>query len=223
MPCRHSADYYLVGSRDYALHDLAWLEQQRDALVAAGEIPPDAVAVASVTDDLEILHVAGARAEELMAALCPDAVDVPFLQARAAPTSPPHHLHGLSRLLSRPISRPSSRLQMRELRVGGVAAGVFRISFTGEAGFELHVAADDAAPLWKAIWAHPAAAELGLAPFGGQAISPDLPLSQAPRPRLSPASRALAGRRSMRCGSRRASASRRALLPTPLSSNETHQ
>ena len=30
-------------------------------------------------------------------------------------------------------------LQMRNLRVCGVAAAVFRISFTGEAGYELHV------------------------------------------------------------------------------------
>ena len=62
-------------------------------------------------------------------------------------------------------------LQMRELSVLGIDALVFRISFTGEAGFELHVSADDAAKLWRRIWAHPAASELGLAPFGGQAVN----------------------------------------------------
>ena len=131
---------YLVGSRDYAAHDHAWLEQQRRALEASGALPPGVVRCVDLTDEIEILHVAGARSAELMAEICPEAAEVPFLQ-------------------------------MRELRVCGVAAAVFRISFTGEAGFELHVAASDAAPLWEAIWAHEASAQLELRPFGGQAVN----------------------------------------------------
>ena len=53
--------------------DLAWLEQQRDVLVSAGAIGADAVALADVTDEIEILHLAGPRSTELMAALCPQA------------------------------------------------------------------------------------------------------------------------------------------------------
>ena len=134
-------DFYLVGSRDYAQHDLAWLEQQARSLAAASEIESEAsVVLEDVTDSIEILHVAGVRSAELMGEICPEADDVPFLQ-------------------------------MRELSVLGIDALVFRISFTGEAGFELHVSADDAAKLWRRIWAHPAASELGLAPFGGQAVN----------------------------------------------------
>ena len=130
---------YLVGSRDYAAHDHAWLEQQRRALEASGALPPGVVRCVDLTDEIEILHVAGARSAELMAEICPEAAEVPFLQ-------------------------------MRELRVC-VAAAVFKISFTGEAGFELHVAASDAAPLWEAIWAHEASAQLELRPFGAQAVN----------------------------------------------------
>ncbi|KAL1499075.1 hypothetical protein AB1Y20_013590 [Prymnesium parvum] len=133
-------DFYLVGSRDYAQHDLAWLEQRRDALVAAGQLAPGEVILEDLTDDVEILHLAGPKSEQMMAALCPEAAGVPFLQ-------------------------------MRPLEVCGVHAKVFRISFTGEAGFELHVAVDDAAPLWHRIWSHPAASQLGLLPFGGQAVN----------------------------------------------------
>ena len=93
-----------------------------------------------VTDSIEILHVAGSRAAELMAEVCPESEEVPFLQ-------------------------------MRELSVLGVDALVFRISFTGEAGYELHVDADDAVTLWQRIWAHPASAAMGLQPFGGQAVN----------------------------------------------------
>lgn len=134
-------DFYLVGSRDYAQHDLAWLEQQARCLAEAGVLASEgAVQLEDVTDSIEILHVAGSRAAELMGEVCPEADDVPFLQ-------------------------------MRELQVCGVDALVFRISFTGEAGFELHVDADDAATLWQRIYAHPAASACGLAPFGGQAVN----------------------------------------------------
>jgi len=133
-------DFYLVGSRDYAQHDLAWLEQQARELVAAGEIGANSVALADETDTIEILHVAGVHAADLVAELCPEAEAVPFLQ-------------------------------MREVDFLGVRALVFRVSFTGEAGFELHVATDDAVSLWERIWDHPASSAMGLAPFGSAAVN----------------------------------------------------
>ena len=140
-PTAELHDFYLVGSRDYAQHDLAWLEQQARSLAGHGSLPSEAsVQLEDVTDSIEILHLAGARVAELMAELCPEADEVPFLQ-------------------------------MRELNVLGIDALVFRISFTGEAGFELHVSADDAAKLWRRIWEHPASMELELRPFGGQAVN----------------------------------------------------
>lgn len=134
-------DFYLVGSRDYAQHDLAWLEQQVRELVAAGEIKsPTSLHLADVTDEIEILHVAGKRSTELMSAVCPEANDVPFLQ-------------------------------MREMEVCGIPALVLRVSFTGEAGFELHVDSKHVATLWERIWAHPASTALELQPFGSQAVN----------------------------------------------------
>ena len=133
-------DFYLVGSRDYAEHDLTWIEQRYRALVAAGEIAPNSVGMANVTDDIEILHVAGAQAADLMSILCPETESVPFLQ-------------------------------MRELTVCGILASVFRISFTGEAGFELHVAAGDVAELWARITSHEASLRMELAPFGSMAVN----------------------------------------------------
>ena len=50
-------------------------------------------------------------------------------------------------------------------------ARVFRISFTGEAGYELHVGATEVATLWHRLWDEPAAASMGLAPFGGMAVN----------------------------------------------------
>ena len=75
-------EFYLVGSRDYARHDLAWLEQQANALVADGQLSPGSVALENLTDAIEILHVAGAGAAGLMSELCPDASAIPFLQMR---------------------------------------------------------------------------------------------------------------------------------------------
>ena len=62
-------------------------------------------------------------------------------------------------------------LQMRSVEVCGLPADVFRISFTGEAGYELHVAAEHAAPLFEAILSHPSARQLNCRPFGNAAVN----------------------------------------------------
>jgi len=137
-------DFYLVGVRDYAQHDLAWLEQQRDEMLALGVLSAAEAAAIELVDDtnaVEILHICGPHAHQLMGALSADPPEsIPFLQ-------------------------------MRRTRVCDVAARVFHISFTGEDGYELHVNVDDVAPLWKAIWDHPLSTELGLRPFGGMAVN----------------------------------------------------
>ena len=51
-------------------------------LEAEGVLSAGSVSLSNVTDEIEILHVAGARAAELMGAVCPEALDVPFLQMR---------------------------------------------------------------------------------------------------------------------------------------------
>lgn len=134
VACRAPSDYYLVGSRAYAAHDLAWLEQQRR------EAGLPSVELWDASSEIEILHVAGPASARMLEEICPAMAAMAFME-------------------------------MRALDVCGVPAEVFRISFTGELGFEVHVAAEDAAPLYDAICAHPAAARHDLRPFGSHALN----------------------------------------------------
>jgi sarcosine oxidase subunit alpha len=45
-------------------------------------------------------------------------------------------------------------MSVRHARVCGVPARLFRVSFTGEMGFEINVAADQGPMVWEAIWEH---------------------------------------------------------------------
>lgn len=58
-------------------------------------------------------------------------------------------------------------LGVREGRVAGVAARLLRVGFVGELGYEIHVPAGAAAPVWRALLAAGAAA--GLRPCGVEA------------------------------------------------------
>ncbi len=132
-------EYYVVGGRDAAPHDLAWLRARRAALFGA-DAGDETVALSDASDAVEILHIAGPRSLALLSAIEPSIADVGFLKCA-------------------------------ELSLLGVLARVIRVSFTGEQGFELHVAAEDAAALYDAIWAHPAAAREGLRAFGSAAVN----------------------------------------------------
>jgi len=138
-------DFYLVGPRDYAQHDLAWLEGLRASMAAeAAEagVPFDAstLELADISTDVEILHVAGPTSLPFLQAVCPAVAEIGFLK-------------------------------MKPIEVCGAPARVFCISFSGELGYELHVPAEHAAALYEAIWSHPAAKEHGLQPFGGHAVN----------------------------------------------------
>ena len=58
-------------------------------------------------------------------------------------------------------------LGAREIAVAGIAARALRVGFVGELGYELHVAADQAASLWDALMS--AGTAFGLRPFGVEA------------------------------------------------------
>jgi dimethylglycine dehydrogenase len=60
-------------------------------------------------------------------------------------------------------------LSVRRMDLGMVPAVVGRISFTGDAGYEIWVAADYQAALFDLLWEH--GRELGLRPFGGRALN----------------------------------------------------
>ena len=66
------------------------------------------------------------------------------------------------------VSDPPKFLQHRHEPVAGVPCQVMRLSFTGEASFELHHAVDRSAELWRALLA--AGRDLGVRPHGLQAL-----------------------------------------------------
>ena len=59
-------------------------------------------------------------------------------------------------------------MSLAECRVAGVKARLFRVSFTGECGFEINVPAGHGAAVWEAVWQRGAA--LGLEPYGTEAM-----------------------------------------------------
>jgi glycine cleavage system aminomethyltransferase T/glycine/D-amino acid oxidase-like deaminating enzyme len=101
---------------------------------------PSAVVVTDVTDAWATLHLAGPRSRELLARLTDADVS-----AGAWPF-----------------------LQAREIEVAGVPAWAFRVSFTGELGWELSLAAGSVADVYEQIVRE--GADLGLRHAGGFAF-----------------------------------------------------
>jgi glycine cleavage system aminomethyltransferase T len=66
------------------------------------------------------------------------------------------------------LAEPPKFLQHRHTEVAGIACHVMRLSFTGEASFELHHAVDQSVELWRALMA--AGRDLGIKPHGLQAL-----------------------------------------------------
>ncbi len=95
----------------------------------------------SVTDQWATISLSGPRARELMADLVPD-LDLD-------PAAFPH-------------------MSVREGQVMGVPARIFRISFTGEQGYEIQVPASYGLPLWERCIA--AGAGYGITPYGTEAM-----------------------------------------------------
>ncbi|MEF2071877.1 sarcosine oxidase subunit alpha family protein [Consotaella aegiceratis] len=59
-------------------------------------------------------------------------------------------------------------MAVREGRVAGVPCRLFRVSFTGELGFEVNVPAGEGEAVWKAIWERGQA--FGITPYGTEAM-----------------------------------------------------
>ncbi len=66
------------------------------------------------------------------------------------------------------LTDPPKFLQHRHTTVAGIPCHVMRLSFTGEASFELHHAADQSVALWRSLMA--AGLPLGVKPHGLQAL-----------------------------------------------------
>lgn len=111
----------------------------RTRRAAMGIAPVDA-AVYDASDEIDILHIAGPRCRDVVEALCPTAVELPFMA-------------------------------MAPLTVAGKEVDVFRISFTGCPGYELHCKRGDATDVLRAVLQCDAAAQVGLRPFGAYALN----------------------------------------------------
>ena len=105
------------------------------------EWPELEVRFTSVTDQWAATAIVGPRSRELLARLAPD-LDV---SAEAFPF-----------------------LAVREATVAGLAARVFRISFSGELAYEVNVPSWYGRTLWDRI--HAAGRDLGITPYGTEAM-----------------------------------------------------
>jgi len=89
------------------------------------EFPDLRVWLTSTTEQFAVIAVQGPKSREILAPLV-EGIDL----ARAAF---PH-------------------MSLREGRIAGVATRLFRVSFTGELGFEINVAGDHGQAVWDAVW-----------------------------------------------------------------------
>ncbi len=105
------------------------------------EFPELKVWLTSVTEQWAVIAVQGPRARDILEPLV-EGID---LSAGAFP-----------------------HMAIREGSVCGVPTRLFRVSFTGELGFEVNVPSDHAAAVWEAVWAR--AQALGAVTYGTEAM-----------------------------------------------------
>ena len=105
------------------------------------EFPELKVWLTSITEQWAVIAVQGPRARDIIAPLC-EGIDV-------TRTAMPH-------------------MSVREGRVAGVPARLFRVSFTGELGFEINVPAGHGRAVWEAVTA--AGAPHGMVPYGTETM-----------------------------------------------------
>ena len=105
------------------------------------EFPDLQVALTSITEQWAVIAVQGPRAREVVAALA-EAID---LSSEAMP-----------------------HMSLRMGRICGIPARLFRVSFTGEFGYEINVPADYGRAVWESAMA--AGERFGIAPYGTEAM-----------------------------------------------------
>ena len=104
------------------------------------EWPELKVHLTSVTEQFATLSLSGPNARRLLSE---------FTELDLSPNAFPH-------------------MTLAEAEVGGIPARIFRVSFTGEAGYEINVPASRGLALWQAIMT--AGAKYNITPFGTEAM-----------------------------------------------------
>ena len=105
------------------------------------EFPELKVFLTSTTEQWAVIAIQGPKAREILAPLV-EGIDM-------SPDALPH-------------------MSLREGTICGVPTRLFRVSFTGELGFEVNVPADHGRAIWEAIYA--AGAPHGLTPYGTETM-----------------------------------------------------
>jgi sarcosine oxidase, subunit alpha len=105
------------------------------------EFPELRLWLTSITEQWAVIAVQGPQARQVIAPLVQD-IDI-------SPQAMPH-------------------MSVRQGRVCGVPARLFRVSFTGELGYEINVPADYGRAVWEAVCA--AGEQYGITPYGTEAM-----------------------------------------------------
>ncbi len=105
------------------------------------EFPDLKVYLTSVSEQWATIAINGPKAREIIAPFIED-IDI-------SPEAMPH-------------------MSVREGHICGIPTRLFRISFTGELGFEINVPADFGRSVWEAVYQHGAA--MGMVPYGTEAM-----------------------------------------------------
>jgi dimethylglycine dehydrogenase len=152
--------FQLTASFGAQAYHMRWFE---DHMAAAG------VTLRNISLARIGFQIAGPRARDLLARVTDADVSneaFPFLSVRRMKVG---GIDLLARVTDADVSNEAFPfLSVRRMKVGGIDAIVARVSFTGDLGYEIYVAADKQVALYEAL--APAGAELGLRPFGMRAM-----------------------------------------------------
>lgn len=130
VTCLSDTEFQLTASYGAQGFHTRWFEQHAQ----------DGVTVENVSDRLTGFQIAGPKARELLARVCPQDVSHEALKF----------------------------LDAKHLTVGLTTALVQRVSYTGDLGYEIYVDAMEQRGLWEVLWQ--AGQDLGLRPFGMRAM-----------------------------------------------------
>ena len=152
--CKKSdEDWYCVGNRDRTHHDMTWLKERGRALgmmMSSGKTNADdeekeEIQIQDLSNKICVVHLCGPNSPTVLSTVEPRAVEQ------------------LGFLKSKTIENFGN--------VDGLTVDVFRVSFSGLQGFELHVSSESSVQLWKSLVNSTVAQEQKLRPFGSVALN----------------------------------------------------
>jgi glycine/D-amino acid oxidase-like deaminating enzyme/phenylpropionate dioxygenase-like ring-hydroxylating dioxygenase large terminal subunit/glycine cleavage system aminomethyltransferase T len=135
--------WYMVGSRDHSAMDAELLRQRAREL---GMTLGSDIHIVDASNRVCVLQVAGPKSADVMRSIQSGIDELKPMRTRS------YDAFGDEREKPLPVE-------------------AFRVSFTGEAGFELHVPSSDSIDLHELIWSHEASKRAGLVHFGSAATN----------------------------------------------------